>query len=318
MPKVFVSYCHAQRDWVWGRLVPVLKAAGAEVQIDVERFKAGISCYRQMDAEQDHADRQVLCFSDDYLKSAACDHEWRRAVQSDPIFTTGKLVPLVLTPGMTLPQEVKSPNPLYVDMRNDRDPAKWKLLLSSLGLSWPACAVNWLEAAETIHRKLSNNECVNLLVPRSASNGNRVVIDSQLQHLQQVTLPNELLPSMKVIDLHAGECATLRGLLSLILREAGCCQALPKTKREAVVEFSRLMGQLTAPLLLCLRSVDVIANAERQKEYGTNFFAALFDLTHAKQKLVLLAISHAPYLTLLPPDAQVSAINFTNFDLKVT
>jgi len=46
MAKVFVSYCHAQGDWEWGRLVPVLKAAGAGVLIDVERFSAGKSCYQ--------------------------------------------------------------------------------------------------------------------------------------------------------------------------------------------------------------------------------------------------------------------------------
>ena len=59
-PKVFVSYSHAQREWVWGRLVPVLKAAGAELLVDLERFKAGVNCHHQMDAEQDSADRQVL------------------------------------------------------------------------------------------------------------------------------------------------------------------------------------------------------------------------------------------------------------------
>jgi len=31
MVKVFVSYSHRQGEWVWGRLVPVLKASGAEV-----------------------------------------------------------------------------------------------------------------------------------------------------------------------------------------------------------------------------------------------------------------------------------------------
>ena len=74
-PKVFVSYSHTQREWVWERLVPVLKAAGADVLIDIERFKAGRGLTKQMDHEQDSADRQVLCFSDEYLTSKACDHE---------------------------------------------------------------------------------------------------------------------------------------------------------------------------------------------------------------------------------------------------
>jgi hypothetical protein len=39
--KVFVSYSHQQGDWVWDRLVPVLRAGGAEVLIDREQFTAG-------------------------------------------------------------------------------------------------------------------------------------------------------------------------------------------------------------------------------------------------------------------------------------
>ena len=35
----FISYSHRQRDWVWGRLKPVLEAGGIEVLIDVERFQ---------------------------------------------------------------------------------------------------------------------------------------------------------------------------------------------------------------------------------------------------------------------------------------
>ena len=39
--KTFVSYSHAQGDWVWNDLVPVLKARGAEPLGELERFTAG-------------------------------------------------------------------------------------------------------------------------------------------------------------------------------------------------------------------------------------------------------------------------------------
>lgn len=40
--KVFVSYSHAQGDWVWDRLVPCLKAgSGVPRQMDVTHTKAG-------------------------------------------------------------------------------------------------------------------------------------------------------------------------------------------------------------------------------------------------------------------------------------
>ena len=41
MPKsVFISYSRKQGEWVWDRLVPCLKAGGADVLIDREQFEA--------------------------------------------------------------------------------------------------------------------------------------------------------------------------------------------------------------------------------------------------------------------------------------
>lgn len=57
MTKTFVSYCHRQGDWVWEQLVPCLKAGGAEVLIDRERFELGMALVGQMDALQDQADK---------------------------------------------------------------------------------------------------------------------------------------------------------------------------------------------------------------------------------------------------------------------
>lgn len=39
--KIFISYCHQQGDWVTNRLAPCLRAGGAEVLLDIERFRAG-------------------------------------------------------------------------------------------------------------------------------------------------------------------------------------------------------------------------------------------------------------------------------------
>lgn len=54
--KVIVSYSHKQGEWVLDRLVPVLKAGGAEVLIDEERFTAGKAVRGQTDAVQAQAD----------------------------------------------------------------------------------------------------------------------------------------------------------------------------------------------------------------------------------------------------------------------
>lgn len=61
--KVFASYCHQQGEWVWNWLVPSLRAGGAEVCIDRERFQAGKAVAGQMDATQDAAEISVLVLS---------------------------------------------------------------------------------------------------------------------------------------------------------------------------------------------------------------------------------------------------------------
>ena len=58
--KLFVSYSHAQSDWVQDRLVPVLEAGGAEVFIDYRHFAAGHTVIGQMDTWQGQAERHAL------------------------------------------------------------------------------------------------------------------------------------------------------------------------------------------------------------------------------------------------------------------
>lgn len=54
---------------MWQRLKPCLEAGGAEVRIDVERFRAGKDVTAQMDAEQDTSDFSLLVLSPEYLAS---------------------------------------------------------------------------------------------------------------------------------------------------------------------------------------------------------------------------------------------------------
>ena len=53
MTRVFISYNHQQGKWVWERLTPCLRAGGAEVLIDRERFEVGKAVVGQMNALQD-------------------------------------------------------------------------------------------------------------------------------------------------------------------------------------------------------------------------------------------------------------------------
>jgi hypothetical protein len=134
LKKVFVSYSHLQGEWVWDRLYPCLVAGGAEVLIDRKRFEAGLAVYDQMDRTQDNADVHVLVLSPEYLASAACQHEMARAFAVDPDFQHGGVIPVVRV-SCDLPEEIRRPNPLYVNLTDDRDAAQWDLLLSGCGVN---------------------------------------------------------------------------------------------------------------------------------------------------------------------------------------
>ncbi len=140
-PSVFVSYSRHQSEWVWERLVPVLRAAGAEMLIDREQFEAARAVYRQMDDVQDRAELNVLVLSPEYLASKPCQHEMKRAIARDPKFERGVTIP-VLRIDCKLPPAIKRPDPLYVDLRDDGKPDPWDLLLKTCKLDLGSAAPN--------------------------------------------------------------------------------------------------------------------------------------------------------------------------------
>jgi hypothetical protein len=306
MAKVFVSYSHVQGDWVWSRLVPLLKAYGAEVLIDVERFRGGIALHQQMDDLQDQADHQLLCFSNSYLTSPNCEREWKRAHATDPGFTSGRVIPIKVEAGVTLPPEIRTPNPLYFNLTNDRNSGTWKQLFESLGLHVPCCPVEWLEGVDDIMLTLPRMGCVNLVIEKGLQS--RPLID----HLVTAQHPRKLLPDLKTIDLANGECASRPGLLQTLLTAAGIRQTLPKSKPADLVEFSRLVSGLPS-LQLAIQHFDMVVTNRR--EYTDQLFATLYNLTQ-ERKLALLVVSHSPYATLLPADHPISSIQFKTVELK--
>ena len=92
--SIFLSYAHAQSDWVFERLLPALRGGGAQVIVDRERFAAGRAVVGQMDEWQDAAAKTLLVLTPEYLASACCQHEMRRAIARDPDFRDGRVIPL--------------------------------------------------------------------------------------------------------------------------------------------------------------------------------------------------------------------------------
>jgi hypothetical protein len=297
--KVFVSYSHKQGDWVWDRLVPVLKAGGAEVLIDRERFTAGRALFDQIDATQDTADVHVLVLSPDYLASGACCHEMERAVARDPRFEHGVVIPVKRT-DITLPDSIRGPNPLYIDLIADTAAPPWDRLLQACGADLGTNAPSWLAARDEIRRFLERGQSVNLVV-----NGD-VEWRGLLTDLQR-----DVLADLAHVNLEKPTTASRRGLVSEILRAFGMTTPIP-AEPEDLAELDRFLSTRSRSLL-ALTHFDLATN---RPAYGVDLFAALRYLVMDSRKLVLLVQSRRPFATLLPAGHPLSEIALQAVELR--
>ncbi len=294
--KVFISYSHQQGEWVWNRLVPCLRAGGAEVLIDRERFEVGKTLYGQMDAVQDTADASVLVLSPQFLSSAPCCHEMERAIALDPRFERGSVIP-VIRQQCPLPDLLKGPNPLYVDLRKDHESQPWDLLLSGCGADLGTDAPHWLAVSDDLQRLLERGQSVNLLVL-----GDKVVWRPLVARLQ--------LPRLGIVDLQPGRTASRRLLVREILRSLGARGRVPP-EPEDLAELDRVLDKSERSWLALTHS-DLVP----YRNYGVDLFAALrYHLTESR-RLVLLIQSHKPFATLLPEDHPLSNVDVKTVELR--
>ena len=258
MVKVFVSYNHAQRDWVRDRLEPCLKAGGAGVLIDSRNFVAGPALMGQMDATQDKADRQILVLSEQYLSSPMCLHEMERAISVDPTFARQIVIP-VRRDDAPLPDGIKHPNPLFVDLRDDSDADQWEHLLGACDATLGATAPDWIAARDEALRLLERDQSVNLVIKGS---------------VRWQGLINDLAarPALKLarVDLQDPATVPRRGLIEAMLGALGVhCVVLPPP------EDLPQLGQMLATLgrsRMALYHFDLV---RYRPDYDPNLFAAL-------------------------------------------
>jgi hypothetical protein len=292
--KVFVSYSHAQGDWVQDRLAPCLRAGGAEVLIDVERFRSGGGVYRQMDATQDQADRHVLVISAAYLASGACQHEMTRAIALDPTFADHIVQP-VRRDDVALPAAIKVPDPLYVDLRDDTKAAPWGLLLHECGAALGTTAPDWLAARDEVRRLLDDHRSVNFIVSHGVKW--RELIDDIIGR------PGKSFP---LLHMNAGEAVSRRSLVETILGAIGA-PAVVRRATEDLATLSRVLGQRSFTTLGLL-NFDFV---QGRRGYDKDLHGALRYLVRDAnpRRLQLLVQSHAPFGELLPG----AAFNSENF-----
>jgi hypothetical protein len=299
MTKVFISYAHSEQAWVLDHLIPVLEAGGAEIIIDVQHFRGGRGLTGEMDQWQDQADRHILVITKNYLASKPCLHELNRAIKLDPNFANGLILP-IRRDSELWPRKITRPNPLYIDLRDDRDAGRWKMLLDGCGAELGAPAPHWLDVRNRIKSWLNDRRSVNLVV----DNGRKV--KPLLEHLgQQPGL------AMPVIDLESGAVANRPALLQAMLRGLGSHAALPDHPKDLIDFHNEIVARGFSRVALA--HGDLVRYHYKD---DVPLFAALRHLINTERKLALLVHSHAPFQTLLPRDHPLSEIDMVTVTLS--
>ncbi len=303
--KVFVSYAHKQGAWVWGRLVPVLKAGGAEVLIDRERFEAGRAVVGQMDGLQDQAERQLICWSADHASSDACRHEWGRALAKDPRFQSGVIL-LARLDGATLPAEFPADlhQPLYIDLREDSKPDSWQLLLRGCAAEFGTSAPAWLCARNEVATALARFRSVNLVVRGRKFRWRELIED----------VKERAAPDLAPVDLQDPRAHTREGLLAAILAALGMgVVKLPKKPQDLAVFTDRILA-LGGKVRIGLTHCDLIPH---RPAYDVDLFAGLRWLVmEGGRPMTLFVQSRTPFGELLPRGHPLSEIDFTAVELR--
>lgn len=266
--------------------------------IDVERFRAGFGVVGQMNAEQDGADASLLVLTPEYLQRPDCLHEMRRAIARDPNFTNGSTIPVILEK-CDLPDDIKIPKPLRIDLTNDKDSAKWDMLMEGCEADLGADVPHWLEARDEILRYLERNQSVNLVVTGDPK------WKELIAHIQ-----TDRVKQLGVVDLDKGSTASRRGLVKELLGACGIQRPVPPEPEDLI----ELDGAISARGMSHIAMLHLDNSISRR--YGTDLFSALRFLIMESRKLALLAQSRQHFSQLVPQDHPLSAIDLKTVELN--
>lgn len=293
MAHTFLSYSHAQWDWVHDALAPLLRASGVSVAMDSDRFRAGELLPAQMRKEIAEASTVVLVFSKEYLQSANCQFEMHEAFSRRHEDSTLQVVGV-------LREECEMPPPfsgfdseLYVDLRGDSNDAQWKRLIGACQGDLRCEPSDWLKAVRDSRQFLARRESVNLISPSGVRS--RPLVESIRAELR-------LLAPFGIVDLEAPEATTREGLIRMMWRAAFGSE-LPgkKTKQGGLLALQHAVRQQEGTYI-ALTHFDWVQH--RHKEYDHDLWSGLRFLVVSeddpRHPLVLLVVSQVPFAQLLP------------------
>ena len=306
--RIFVSYAHKQGDWVRDRLVPILRASGAEVLVDVDRFTAGKAVIGQMDDLQGKAQRHVLVITGDYVASDYCRHEMTQAIATDADFSNGKVI-VIRRDDEALPNELDGKaglgsEPLYVDLRDDNANSSWELLLKSFDhLPLGVDAPRWLSAIQATHRHLERGESVNLVVGAAV----------QWQTFQQQLIEARS-NRLGVVDLRKPGTIPREGFVEEVLKATSgpLASPVPASPHDLPLLAEKLLNG--GPYHLLLSHFDLI-NAPERQHYTDELARSLRWSCMDDRSLVLVVQTRTPVANVLPANEFDSWPDFKTVEL---
>jgi len=287
---VFISYSHMQGEWVSMNLIPCLRAGGAEVLLASKRINASKKVTAPTEETLGAADLNLVVLTPDYLASVDCMQELKRLVAlAQP--PQSKSIVMIKRGECDFPEAFE--DVIHIDLIDDRATQQWNSLLRICEADLGSTAPSWLNARDTSVHCLQRGNSVNLVVEPGTKWFELIV------HMKE-----DFLPSLGIVDLQDDATFTRRGLIAQMLNACGLATPVPP-EPEDLVTFTRELEKRPSAVSIALIHFEMVAH---RGNYDVDLFAALRFLMVEKQKLILLILSHAPFITFLPPDDPLSTI----------
>lgn len=270
-----------QRHWIIDRLIPGLKAGGADV--------------RRLDETKGSKEIVLAVLTPSFLANQNLLRQIKKILKLGKRTT---FIP-ILRVGDNLRELIKSPD--WVDLRDDNNIMQWDKLFLKCEANLGTTVPDWLNARDSIRRFLQRNVSVNLVI------SGRPQWMPLFEHLC-----NDHQNELRILDLERGATVVRPGLVTAILETFDVPTDTLAEPNDLVMLDQGLCMRSTVSKL-ALAHFDLV---QHRPSYDVNLFAALRNLIMEVRKLVLIAQSRKPFLTLLPKNHPLSYIDVRTVELK--